>query len=43
MVGGEQKLTAFADDVLVYLGQPTQSFPELISLLEIMDPSQAIN
>lgn len=25
---------AFADDILVYLKQPTQSFPELMSLLE---------
>lgn len=27
-------MAAFADDILVYLKQPTQSFPELMSLLE---------
>jgi len=27
------KVAAFADDILVYLKQPTQSFPELMSLL----------
>lgn len=31
---GVHKVAAFADDILVYLKQPTQSFPELISLLE---------
>ena len=32
--GIEQKLALFADDVLVYLGQPTQSLPALMNTLE---------
>lgn len=35
MAGGVQKLPLFADDMLIFLGQPTQSFPELKSLLEV--------
>lgn len=34
MAGGEQKISLFADDVLIYLTQPEQSFPELMKSLE---------
>lgn len=32
--GGEQKLALFADDILLILERPTQSFPKLMCLLE---------
>lgn len=35
MVGGKQQISLFADDVLVYLAQPAQSFPELMKSLQI--------
>ena len=34
MPSGENKLALFADDVLIYLSQPTQSLPKLMNLLE---------
>ena len=33
-IAGEQKLALFADDILIYLEQPTQSLPILMSCLE---------
>lgn len=32
--GDEQKIALFADDVLIYLTQPTESLPALLSTLE---------
>lgn len=34
MAAGEQKLALFVDDVFVYLSSPTDSLPELMSVLE---------
>lgn len=34
MAGGEQKLALFADDVLLYVGQPAHTIPILMSTLE---------
>ncbi len=34
MLSGEHKLALFADEVLIYLMQPTQLLPKLMSQLE---------
>uniref|UniRef100_A0A8C6SP44 Reverse transcriptase domain-containing protein n=1 Tax=Neogobius melanostomus TaxID=47308 RepID=A0A8C6SP44_9GOBI len=34
MQGDDQKLSLFADDILIYLGQPNQSLPRLMMILE---------
>lgn len=34
MASGEQKLSLFADDLLISLTQPTQTLPKLLELLE---------
>lgn len=37
-VGGEQKLALFADDILVYLEQPSKSLPRLMDCMEEYGP-----
>lgn len=40
---GKHKLALFADGVLIYLAQPTQTFPKLMNVLEEYGPLSGYN